>query len=450
MHDVWQRLLMPQRLGVDTVSLWNWQRTVFQQDFDRIVFCAAFRRLQDKTQVFPLARSDYVRTRLTHSLEVSSVARSMGTMVGAELIAKHQLHEMVAYDFGAILAASALAHDIGNPPFGHAGEEAIGRFFQESPLVGPALAKMTDKQKQDLCHFEGNAQGFRLVTKLQNADNVGGLQLSLPTLGAMLKYPCHSQYPSQTENASIAFKKFNYFQAEAPLFEKLCQSLGLIQREEGVYYRHPFSYLLEAADDICYSLIDIEDAYRLQILNAVDVRNFYLSIIRCTHDVPDKLSRIRREKDQMEYLRAYTIGLLVEQVAQAFLQYEDKILNGQLAQPLLECIPAAAPLAELRQFSYDHVYVSSPVLEVGIAGFEVIHRLLSAFAAALEIEVNGSGHKQSRMLVNLLPAQFLGDNRQPETDPYLRLLKLTDFISGMTDTYAVHVFKTISGINLPG
>ncbi len=446
----WNELINTRRIGVDYIQEDPSYRTAFQRDFDRIIFSAAFRRLQDKTQVFPLAQTDYVRTRLTHSLEVSSVCRSLGTMLGEYLIEKYHFdEELTPSSIGAILAAGALGHDIGNPPFGHAGEEAIRRFFATHESGVRAIEHFDIARQNDFLNFEGNAQGFRLLTHLQNSGSIGGLQLSLPVIASFTKYPCSSYY--QGERTSIAFAKYNYFQAEKALFEEFAQGINLLPVEghEGAWYRHPFAYLLEAADDICYCLVDIEDAYRLGIIEEGEAKQFYQRIIETHTKFPSKYDRISREKERMEYLRAFTIGILIDEVIATFKENEALILSGRCEKELLEMVPSASVIADIKQFAYEKIYISPPVLEVGIAGFKVLETLLEAFVTAINSEYSGRSSSHSRMLVNFLPDQFLGENRTIDEDPYLRILRITDFLSGMTDRYAVKVFKMISGVDLP-
>lgn len=448
----WQHLLTRERLGVaNTQDSQQWYRSTFQKDYDRLIFSAAFRRLQDKTQVFPLAQTDYVRTRLTHSLEVSSVARSIGMLVGQYLVEKHDLGDFTAADIGTILSAAALAHDIGNPPFGHAGEDGIGQFFAGHASGQKAIEDMTKAEQADLMNFEGNAQAFRLLTKLQNVDNNGGMQLSLSTLASFIKYPCSSLERKKTEN--IALKKFNYFQAEKESFQYVMKTLKIVpllhdKNEVIAWARHPLVYLLEAADDLCYSLVDIEDAYRLSLISSDLVIEFYQSIIEPYGGFPNKVKRIARDKDKIEYLRAFAMGLLIDEVVTAFIKEEEKILKGECTVDLLSVIPSASTLFNIKKYAYENIYVSKPVLEVGIAGHEIIEGLLKAFVGAINQEYYSGSTSKSRMLLSFLPDQFLGDNRRLDDDPYQRILKVTDFISGMTDRYAVHVYQMISGIHL--
>ncbi len=446
------RVLLPQaRLGVDQAGSQDY-RTNFQKDFDRLIFSASFRRLQDKTQVFPLAQTDYVRTRLTHSLEVSSVCRSLGTLLGEHLLTTGRISELTSADLGAILAAAALAHDIGNPPFGHAGEEAISRFFKRNSVGIEAIQSMAAEEQADLLSFEGNAQAFRVLTKLQNVDNIGGLQLSLPVLAAIIKYPCASS--DKPKEQHIAFKKYNYFQSEKALFATVADQCGMERYRcvdgvvDGVWYRHPLSYLLEAADDICYHLVDLEDAYRLQLISSGEITHFLERLITVTRPLPvNRLKKISRVKDRVEYLRAFTIGLLIDQVMGAFIAHEESIVDGLLTKPLLDHIPEASVLQEIKEYSQEYIYHSDSVLKVGIAGFKVIDTLLEAFVDA--VEQGRSGGSRSKMLLKFLPDQFFEKNRTISENPYLRVQRVTDFISGMTDRYAVKVFKMITGVDLP-
>jgi len=446
----WNLLLSRARLGMAGRRAASEARTDFQRDFDRIVFSAAFRRLQDKTQVFPLSRSDYVRTRLTHSLEVSSVGRTLGTKVGDSVIQRHGLQHVYPQDFGAIVAAASLAHDIGNPPFGHSGEDAIRLWFETSPAAQELLATLTPAQRQDFLRFEGNAQGFRLIARLQSPDNPGGMQLTCATLGTFTKYPRASWLP-QPAPAGIAFTKFGYFQDDAALFTEVAEHLGLLPAAPHAWHRHPLSYLVEAADDICYLIIDIEDAFRLKLLTYEEVRELLLPLTVNTGEVARRLDRIGRRKEKIEYLRAKAIGRVVEQVHACFMEHEAAILSGRFPQELLQVIPAAPLMRALKNCGETRVYVSQPVVEIEAAGFEVMAGLLQAFVTTVNdiAERGAQASPKSRMLIYLLPEQFVGHDRVPHADLYRRLLGVTDFVAGMTDSYAVTLFKKITGISLP-
>lgn len=267
----WEQLLSLRRQGDTNKRLRIEQdetRLGFEVDYDRVIFSSAFRSLQDKTQVIPLSKTSFVHTRLTHSLEVSVVGRSLGRTVGKAILEKHphllKVHGYQFNDFGAIVAAAALAHDIGNPPFGHSGEKAIGNYF----LNGKGKrfkSKLTEKEYQDLVDFEGNANGFKILTESKNGVE-GSLRLSYSTLGAFMKYPKESLPKKPTSH--IADKKYGVFQSEKEFFVEVAQELGLQKKDASQlsFNRHPLAYLVEAADDICYTIIDFEDGINLGLI----------------------------------------------------------------------------------------------------------------------------------------------------------------------------------------
>ena len=295
----WNRLLSRIRPGLSRPHPDSEARTDFQRDFDRIVFSSAFRRLQDKTQVFPLSQSDYVRTRLTHSLEVSSVGRSLGTMVGDRVIRRHDLKGVYPQDFGAVVAAACLAHDIGNPPFGHAGEDAIRLWFAASATGQAVLETLSEPQRQDFLRFEGNAQGFRIITRLQSPDNRGGMQLTCALLGAFTKYP-RAAWLSVPSPLGVAFRKFGFYQDDRDLFAEVAGHLGLDEVAPGAWRRHPLAWLVEAADDICYRIIDVEDAFRLQQLRFEDVRDLLLPLTGSAEQAERKMAHLTRPRERIE------------------------------------------------------------------------------------------------------------------------------------------------------
>lgn len=440
----WYPLLSRRRLGQPSQVAEDQTRTDFQRDFDRIIFSSAFRRLQDKTQVFPLARNDYVRTRLTHSLEVASVGRTLGHRVGAYVIQTHGIEGVSAADFGTIVAAACLAHDIGNPPFGHSGEDAIRDWFRRSVIGQEALAPLATAERENFLNFEGNAQGFRVLTRLQNAANPGGLQLTYATLGAFSKYPCARPQPD-----GAAWRKFGFFQADRAQFVELAEHLGLHTMATDVWHRHPLVYLVEAADDICYCVVDIEDAYRLRQLDDREAEALLTPLVADT-DRHTRLGSIATPKERIEYLRAKAIGGLIDQTVTAFLTHEAAILNGDFDHELLTCIPHAQALALLRQRAAEQVYVAPGVIEVGAAGFHVLATLLETFVTAVEaMATQGvTASPRQQMLLRLVPEQFIGTGHQPSACPYQRLLGITDFVSGMTDSYAIDLYKKLHGIAL--
>ena len=439
------RLLSAERLGGGAAPSAP-ERTAFQQDYDRIVFTSAFRRLKDKTQVFPLSRSDYVRTRLTHSLEASCVGRSLGTVVGREIIDRHGLAEVEAADFGAIVAAACLAHDIGNPPFGHAGEDAIREAFKASGLLD--AYPLTPAERADFAQYEGNAQGFRILTRLQSPANPG-LQLTAAVLATFTKYPRPSWLPTALSGNSG--KKFGAFQEDAPALARVAAATGLVERLPGqAWYRHPLAFLVEVADDTCYLIVDLEDAARLGYVRHEDAETL-LADLAGDRINGDKLARMFEPKERIEYLRAKAIGRLLEGAAAAFLEHEADILEGRFDADLLGVSPVARPLQAVRQVAEQHIYVARPALEIETAGFEVLGSLLALFLAAVEA---GAGCRptstRERMLLRLLPAQFLGPDGRPPAQPYARLLRVADFVAGMTDSYAVDLYRKLKGIDMPG
>jgi dGTPase len=450
----WPQLLSPDRLGTDRPTVSDPLRSPYIVDSDRIVFSSAFRRLQDKTQVFPLADNDYVRTRLTHSLEVASVARSLGARVGSALVERYGLApEFHASDFGAIVSAAALAHDLGNPPFGHSGEDAIRHWFKTSPIAAATREELTADERADFERFEGNAQGFRIITRLQMPDNPG-LRLTCATLGAFTKYPRTARLPVGVEPRGVSAKKFGFFDSEGAFFMKVAEQTGLIPRGEGIAWwcRHPLAFLVEAADDICYRLVDFEDGYRLKFLSFEEVSEAFLAV---TGDLKDRerAARNHDRKDQVAFLRAQAIGVSIRQVAEAFLANETAMLAGEFDDELLNLnLPAREALQHIKDRSRDTIYSTQRGVEIEAAGYEVLGGLLDVFYGAAD-DLARHGHKATRKsekLLKLVPAQFLGPESQPSASPYERLLRMTDFVSGMTDSYAVSLYKKVRGISLPG
>lgn len=442
-REVWEKLLSAERLGAGAAPSAA-VRTAFQQDYDRIVFTSAFRRLKDKTQVFPLSKSDYVRTRLTHSLEASCVGRSLGALVGREIIARHGLDVETA-DFGAIVAAACLAHDIGNPPFGHAGEDAIREWFRGSGILD--RHDFTPAQRADFERYEGNAQGFRIVTRLQSPANPG-LQLTAAVLATFTKYPRPSHIDCELEGKSG--KKFGYFQHDADAFRRVAEATGLVERLPGTAWRrHPLAFLVEVADDTCYLIVDLEDAARLGFVSYKDAETLLADVAGNTVS-GGRLQGLHDPKERLEYLRAKAIGRMLESAARVFLENEAAILDGSFDDELLDHSSLAVPLQAVLKVAKESIYVARPALEIETAGFEVLGGLLSLFANAVEA---GAGHgrmtTRERMLLKLLPNQFLGHGGQPDPDPYVRLLQVADFVAGMTDSYAVDLYRKLNGIDLP-
>jgi dGTPase len=446
----WQKLMSFRRLCGE-VDAEDKARSPGLRDIDRIVFSSAFRRLQDKTQVFPLPLSDFVRTRLTHSIETSCVGRSLGAIVGDEVIKKHKLDSrcgLAPIDFGVAVGAACLAHDIGNPPFGHSGEKAIQYWFQTSALAKTLLEQMDERRRVDFLRFEGNAQGFRILTRTQNSQREGGLQLTCCTLAAFTKYPREAELPEDGELQGASVKKHGFFQREAEYFEQVADAVGLPRRSESFRWwaRHPLAFLVEAADDICYHIIDFEDGYKLGRVHFDEVTEKLLEIIGA-REILDEFKRIREESERVAYLRAKAINILVRQAAAAFIERENEILEGRFDEPLLSIVEAKSALERIFMKSKESVYSAPSVIEVEAAGFDVVGGLLETLVGAATdcAENPKGGSSRSKKYLQLLPSRF----SKEETDPYKRLLRITDYVSGMTDSFAVSLYKKIKGISLP-
>ena len=449
----WIRLLSRKRLGSDQPPGPGTARTDFQRDFDRIVFCSAFRRMQDKTQVWPMSTVDYVRTRLTHSLESSSIGRSLATMVGEQVIRRHGLSGFEASDFGDICAAACLAHDIGNPPFGHSGEDAFRHWAREADYGRRRVDGLSGSQREDFLKFEGNAQGFRIVARLQNPDNPGGLQLTCATLAAFTKYPRES-WVGDGRLDGVSGKKHGFVNEDRPLFEAVAEEVGLIRRDplHALWYRHPLAFLVEAADDISYRVIDIEDGFRLGHLAYDEVFEMFWPLVQDKAAQGPRLERIADPKNRVQFLRAKVINEAIRQALECFLDHEAEILAGRFDRPLLDEVPLRRELDRLIDSARERIYCAPEVVGIQTAGYQVISELLERFATVIDdVAERGAGASpRSRMTLRLIPEQFLGEDRRPSPDFYTRLLRLTDFVAGMTDSFAVSLYKKITGISLPG
>jgi dGTPase len=451
----WKLLLSDERLGVEKSHASKKDgRSQFQKDFDRIVFSPAFRRLQDKTQVFPLPESDFVHTRLTHSLEVSVVGRSLGNLVGERIITRHPKlkKDFTQFHFGEIVAAACLAHDIGNPPFGHSGEDAIAEYFKNGNGKKFKEEINDEKKWNDLIRFEGNAQGFRIITKLLNRDVKGGLQLTYATLSALNKYPKESLTDLEIKHANghqNIYKKFGFFQSEKDIFKHVAEKtkLGKLDKsEQFLWYRHPLSFLVEAADDICYSIMDLEDGFRLGLLSFVETENLLLPLIHKKDLIGYKN---RDENEKVGYLRAKAISDLVNDIAEAFMENEKEILDGKFSKELVTVTKKSKSLKKIEKASIEKIYRHRSVVERESAGYEVLGGLLDTFIAAYNEYSDNQLSPKNRSIINLLPKRiFYGEKENPEL--YHRLLRIIDFVSGMTDSYAVSIYRKIKGISLPG
>jgi len=424
-------------------------RTAFEQDYDRIIFSSPFRMLQDKTQVFPMPKHDFVHTRLTHSLEVSSVGRSLGKKVGEILIDRHLLlkdNQITSYEIGSIVAAASLTHDLGNPPFGHSGEDAISDFFLNNSAAQRYQKEVTAHEWQDLLSFEGNAQGFRLLNKQQYQ----GLKLTYATLAAFTKYPRPSLIKKRNMGRKSQ-KKYGFFSSEATTFERVALETGMIKlaTEELIWTRHPLAFLVEAADDICYHIIDLEDGCSAGLVSYETTRDLLGKIIGSKYK-PEKLEQIPNQREKVGLLRALAIGELIEQVATLFLDKEVEILEGKFDQSLTGNIPASAILKEIIVLSVKQIYKSQQVMNIEVAGFEVIDGLLEKFlSASYAVAFTEQATPRHMATYRLLPAEIKHlIEHDKNISPYQVIRQILDFVSGLTDTNAISLYKKIMGISL--
>lgn len=432
----WSQLLSSARSNLKQKDA-EASRSAFEQDYDRIVFSHPFRRLQDKTQVHPLPEHDFVHTRLTHSLEVSSVGRSLAKKVGESVLANHQSLQSSysLFDFGAIVAAAALTHDLGNPPFGHAGEDAISEFFV-SGSGRRFQDRVTPAQWAEFIRFEGNAQGFRIL----NIDRYG-LKLTNAVLGAFTKYPW-------TASASARKSKYGFFESELQTFAHVAEDVGLIGRAPDQWHRHPLAFLVEAADDICYSLIDLEDGCVLGLVSFEEARSLFSAVMTKSVDRLDRLDRLKNRNERIGYLRALAIGDLIEACSKVFLEHEKEILSGKFDAPLVTLTSAAAGLKDIIRVSREKIYLSRQVAEIEASGHRVLPGLLEAFVDAAWETRNTTPSRSQSNLFRLLPEDTALEIRQGEGDAYPMLRLIIDFVSGLTDRHALSLFGKIMGFPL--
>lgn len=438
----WIQLLSSQRLNQKSDSTES-TRSTFEQDYDRIVFSHPFRRLQDKTQVHPLPEHDFVHTRLTHSLEVSSVGRSLGRRVGEVLIQRHAelAEKFSSHDFGTVVASASLAHDLGNPPFGHSGEDGLSDFFlhSEGQKYKPHF---TESEWADLTHFEGNAQGFRILNKSQYQ----GLRLTVATLGAFTKYPCPALFTERNKSKKSQ-KKFGFFQTEQSLFDQTAEKLGLIKNAEHVWARHPLAFLVEAADDICYNIIDLEDGCRLGLVSVNETTELLAGILRQDFN-PDKAARIKSVDEKIGVLRAMAIGKLISDVVDVFLQHETEILSGQFDQALTDLGAYKNELKQIIDISIEKIYRARHVVEIESAGFEVLPGLLDEFIKAVEHLVKKNQSRKYSNHARLLPQETASIILTNPDNTYLHFREVVDFVSGMTDRHALSLYRKIKGFEI--
>lgn len=440
----WEQLLSLKRFG-DTQKreriAQDETRLGFDVDFDRIIFSSAFRSLQDKTQVIPLSETDFVHTRLTHSLEVSVVGRTLGRRVGKVLLERHPNLAALGYtfnDFGAIVAAASVMHDIGNPPFGHSGEKAIGEYFKTGNGA-KYKNQLTEKEYQDLIDFEGNANGFKILTESREGIS-GGLRLSYATLGAFLKYPKESLPKKPTNH--IVDKKYGFFQSEKVAFLDVVDELGMLQKskEDISFYRHPLAYLVEAADDICYTIIDFEDGINLGLIEEEFALEYMIKLVKDTIDAK-KYHSLQHKTDRVSYLRALAIGVLINEAVDIFLNNEKSILNGIFEKSLLEKCKYEAQINDIIKISVDKIYKSTEVVEKEVAGYRIIADLLDVYVTALNNTFDSIPSNFDKLVLHLLPKEY-----KIETDNlYERIMQVCSYVSRMSDSYAIRMHKKLTG-----
>ena len=437
----WSRLISDKRLGMEEYhDPRRHTRSDFQRDYDRLIFSSPFRRLQNKAQVFPLPGSIFVHNRLTHSLEVSSVGRSMANEAMLRLMRRHAGEEWVdvLLNIGDIVATACLCHDLGNPPFGHSGEKTITAFFTEGE--GSALRPMlTGRQWEDVSHFEGNANSFRLLTHRFEGRREGGFAMTYSSLAAVVKYPYGSPHAGEKG-------KFGFFGTEEEIYRRVASDLGIPEIEPGRFARHPLVWLMEAADDICYQVMDIEDSHRLKILSTDEVRSLLLGFFDPAEQerMRRSMSRLRDPNEQVGYMRSKVIGALVSDCARVFVEQEPRILSGEAEGSLIGMTDGRLLEAYRRcsATAFEKIYRSPEVVDIEIAGNRIITYLLRNLTEAVRYPERNF----SWLLFDKIPAQY----SVRSDDFYTRLQGVLDHVSGMTDIYALDLFRQLNGLTLPG
>ena len=441
----WKQLISNKRFGQEHKHAERHDdRSEFKRDYDRLIFSSAFRRLQNKTQVFPLPGSIFVHNRLTHSLEVASVGMSIGNDISRRVIKKQpDLKDTLVEEIGTIVSAACLAHDLGNPPFGHSGEKAIQTFFSEGP--GQKIKSMVSSEFwDDITHFEGNANAFRILTHRFKGRRQGGFVMTYSMLASIVKYPFASSLAGN-------HGKFGFFASEAESYKKIADELGISCKsapgEPLKYARHPLVYMVEAADDICYEIMDIEDSHKLKILSYAETEHLLLSFF--DEDIQQKIRQriideeLTDENEKVVYMRASVIGKLENECVAAFLAHEEEILSGTFEGSLIDHISERQKKAykECEKISFSKIYQSKPVLDIELSGYQIMATLMKVF---IEAAVNPSRF-YSKQLLRRVSSQYDIENENLEE----RIMAVLDYISGMTDIYALDIYQKINGISLP-
>ena len=441
----WKQLISNKRFGQEHKHAERHDdRSEFKRDYDRLIFSSAFRRLQNKTQAFPLPGSIFVHNRLTHSLEVASVGMSIGNDISRHVIQKRpELKDTLVEEIGTIVSAACLAHDLGNPPFGHSGEKAIQTFFSEGP--GQKIKSMVSSEFwDDITHFEGNANAFRILTHRFKGRRQGGFVMTYSMLASIVKYPFASCLAGN-------HGKFGFFASETESYRKIADELGISCKsapgEPLKYARHPLVYMVEAADDICYEIMDIEDSHKLKILSFAETEHLLLSFF--DEEIQQKIRQriideeLTDENEKVVYMRASVIGKLENECVAAFLAHEEEILAGTFEGSLIDHISERQKKAykECEKISYSKIYQSKPVLDIELSGYQIMATLMEVF---IEAAVNPSRF-YSKQLLRRVSSQYDIENENLEE----RIMAVIDYISGMTDIYALDIYQKINGISLP-
>jgi dGTPase len=455
LKERWERLLTTKRLGTDDAD--TIERDSFEIDQDLITFSQPFRRLKDKTQLYPMAENDHVRTRLSHSLEVASVGQTLGSFIGSKIIERHKLDPSKYHRerFGSVVKAASLAHDIGHPPLGHIGEEAIREWFR-SARGKELVDSLGGPIQKDLQWFEGNAQGFRIITQIENNKNNGGLRLTCATLAALMKYPWGVDHPHAAKFGTN--RKFGFFEPEKEYAKQVAEAVGIPAVDSYGWVRHPLAYLAEAADDICYLLSDLEDG-----IDAGDYgeKEFYTLLIpflkeqKALAGWKTKYDKLGHANQRISFLRSNCMRALVEQVADVFLANEAAIIEGSyydkskdkgFYRPLLSEIGDTKTnkfLKKLRTIPGKRLYNGPRKLYIETAYYRVTHGLLDAFTEAVLDKSKSIKHKHLQKLMGRdLPIDM--------ADAEQKIRAVVDFVSGMTDRFALGMYRQIEGISMGG
>lgn len=436
----WNKLLSTKRLGAkgDKIKATYEDRTQFQRDYDRIIFSSPFRRMQNKTQVFPLPEHIFVHNRLTHSLEVASVGRSLGNLLAEKLTKKYPDNVLIP-EIGTIVSTACLAHDLGNPPFGHSGEAAISNYFKKGEGI-KFQEELSEAEWKDFTLFDGNANAFRTLTHQFNGKRAGGFALTYSSLASIVKYPYESDKATKP--------KFGFFQSDKENYFQIAEELGIPKNGGKGFARHPLVYLVEAADDICYQIMDLEDAFKLGILTYDRINALFQNFFNDERKARfvETFKEVSDVNEQISYLRANVIGELIYRSIDIFENNYEEIMAGTFSGSLIDHLPElqSEAMKEVQRISFSEVYAHRSVVEIEIAGYKIIGTLLEEFVDAI---MNPDLKDQySKKILSLLPQQY----KSYEVSTYLKIQSVVDFVSGMTDVFALDLYRKIKGISLPG